>query len=111
MHSIFQVVSWFQLTLASGHTHVANLCANFIKSNFEMVSKTIDFPSMEPELLITLIRSNDLVIYDEFKLFDCISRWLTSRKAIMENSGEENIDLHFDRYVQSGGGAHAPCFG
>jgi len=94
-----QVVSWFQLTLASGHTHVANLCANFIKSNFEMVSKTIDFPSMEPELLTTLIRSNDLVIYDEFKLFDCISRWLTSRKAIMENSGEENIDLHFDRYV------------
>ena len=45
------------------------------------------------------LRSNDLVIYDEFKLFDCISRWLTSRKAIMENSGEENIDLHFDRYV------------
>ena len=62
---------------------------------------------MEPELLITLIRSNDLVIYDEFKLFDCISRWLTSRKAIMENSGEENIDLHFDRYVQSGG-EHMP---
>lgn len=94
-----QVVSWFQLTIASGHTHVANLCSNFIKSNFEMVSKTIDFPRMEPELLISLIRCNDLVIHDEFKLFECISRWLTSRKAFMESTGEENIDMHFDRYV------------
>ena len=56
-----------------------------------MVSKTIDFPRMEPELLISLIRSNDLVIHDEFKLFECISRWLTSRKAFMESTGEENI--------------------
>ena len=65
-----------------------------------MVSKTIDFPDMQPELLISLIRSNDLVIHDEFKLFECISRWLTTKKAIMKSSGEENIDLHFDRFVQ-----------
>lgn len=92
-----QVVSWFQLTLASGHAKVANLCGNFIKANFEMVSKTIDFPNMEPELLISLIQCHDLVIHDEYKLFECISNWLFSRKTLMEKAGEENIDLHFDR--------------
>ena len=64
-----------------------------------MVSKTIDFPNMEPELLVSLIQCNDLVIEDEFKLFECISRWLSAKKLIMETSGEDNIELHFDRYV------------
>lgn len=96
-----QVVSWFQLTLASGHSRVSDLCSNFIKANFAMVAKTIDFPNMEPELLVTLIRCNDLVIHDEYKLFECISSWLTAKKCIMESSGEENIDYHFDRYVNA----------
>ena len=94
-----QVVSWFQLTLASGHSHISEICSNFIKANFELVSKTIDFPNMEPELLVSLIKSNDLVIEDELKLFECISSWLKAKKSIMINGGEENVNLHFDRYV------------
>ena len=69
-----QVVSWYQLTLASGHKHVSDLCANFIKANFQMVSKTIDFSTMEPEVLASLLHCNDLVIEDEFCLFECISQ-------------------------------------
>ena len=75
------------------------MCSNFIKANFELVSKTIDFPNMEAELLVTLIKSNDLVIEDEFKLFECISTWLKSKKSIMLRDGEENVNLHFDKYV------------
>jgi len=96
-----QVVSWFQLTLASGHNHVSDLCANFIKANFQMVSKTIDFSTMEPEVLASLLRCNDLVIEDEFCLFECISqKWLNVKKRNMVASGEENVDIHFDHFVK-----------
>lgn len=64
-----------------------------------MVSRTIDFPNMEPELLASLIKCNDLVIEDEYKLFECISRWLSAKRSVMISCGEENIDLHFDRQV------------
>lgn len=95
-----QVVSWFQLTLASGHNHVSNLCSNFIKANFQLVSKNVDFPHMEPDLLASLIRCNDLVIEDEFALFECVSRWLNANRSNMVTSGEDNVDLHFDRHVK-----------
>ena len=95
-----QVVSWFQLTLASGHNHVSNLCSNFIKANFQLVSKNVDFPHMEPELLASLIKCNDLVIEDEFVLFECVSRWLNANRCNMVTSGEDNVDLHFDRHVK-----------
>ena len=94
-----QVVSWYQLTMASGHNHVAGLCREFIKANFEQVSKTIDFPNIDPELLCQLIRCNDLVVHDELKLFECISKWLVSKHTSMVKIGEENVDIHFDRYV------------
>ena len=92
-----QIVSWFQLTLASGHARVADLCSNFIKANFELVSKTIDFPNMELELLVSLIKCHDLVIHDEFRLFECVCHWLSAKKQLMEHSGEEHVQLHFNR--------------
>ena len=96
-----QVVSWFQLTLASGHRKISDLCAAFIKANFQMVSQNIDFAHMEPELLASLIRCNDLVIEDEFALFECISqKWLNVNKRNMIAAGEENVDLHFDKHVK-----------
>jgi hypothetical protein len=55
---------------------------------------------MDPELLSHLIQCNDLVVEDEFRLFDCISKWLASKKSFMSATGEENVDLHFDRYVK-----------
>ena len=96
-----QIVSWFQITLCSGHHRVSTLCSDFIKANFEVVSRTIDFPNMEPELLVSLVKCNDLVIEDEFKLFECISLWLKAKKIILVKSGEENVDVHFDRYVDT----------
>ena len=88
-----QVVSWFQLTLAAGHTQISDLCSKFIKANFELVAKTIDFPNMEIEVLVDLIKCNDLVVFDEFKLFECIALWLKAKRKIMVDSGEENENV------------------
>ncbi len=96
-----QVVSWYQITLAAGHNHVANLCREFIKANFELVANTIDFPNLDLELLCQLIQCNDLVIHDELRLFECVSRWLACKKSSMNKSGEDNVDMHFDRHVEA----------
>lgn len=96
-----QAVSWYQLTAASGHSRVANLCRDFIKANLELVSRTIDFPNLELDLLCNIICCNDLVVHDEMAVFECVSRWLVAQRSTMEAKGEENIEVHLDRYVQS----------
>ena len=111
-----QVVSWFQLTLAAGHTQISDLCSNFIKANFELVAKTIDFPNMEAEVLVDLMKCNDLVVFDEFKLFECIALWLKAKqKIIMVDGGEENekvCDIYniFDHTKSWFFGAHFRLF-
>lgn len=95
-----QLVSWFQFALAAGHSQLAEMCRDFIKWNFESVSYTIDFGSLDPEILANLLACNDLVIEDEFKVFDCVHRWLEAKAKQMVERGEEHIEIHFNRLVQ-----------
>ena len=60
-----QLVSWGQFASASNHTTIRELCRNFIKANFEAITECSDFPTMELDLLVSLVRSNDLVVADE----------------------------------------------
>ena len=60
-----QLVSWCQFAGASGHAAVHRLCLDFIKANFGAVAECADFATMELDLLVTLVRSNDLVVADE----------------------------------------------
>jgi hypothetical protein len=94
-----QVVSWYQFTSASGHGEVANLCKDFIKWNFEMVSNNIDFQNMDLKVLLSFVQCNDLVVTDEMSLFACVDKWLLAQKEIMLNSGEDPV--HLDRYVHT----------
>ena len=57
-----QLVSWCQF---AGHAAVHRLCLDFIKANFGAVAECADFATMELDLLVTLVRSNDLVVADE----------------------------------------------
>ena len=95
-----QVVSWYQFTHAAGHNHVSDLCKDFIKANFSMIADNIDFPNLEVYSLLNFIQCNDLVVEDEMELFRCVDKWLRAQTEIMTNMGEENISIHFDRYVE-----------
>jgi hypothetical protein len=45
------------------------VCQNFVKWNLEFVAKTADFGNFEPEILVSLLQQNDLVIHNEMVLY------------------------------------------
>ena len=57
-----QIVTWYQFATVAGHRRVAELTGNFIKWNFEVVSKTLDYSTLDLPQLIQFLESNDLVI-------------------------------------------------
>ena len=57
-----QIVTWYQFATVAGHRRVAELTGNFIKWNFEVVSKTLDYSSLDLPQLIQFLEANDLVI-------------------------------------------------
>ena len=57
-----QIVTWYQFATVAGHRRVAELTGNFIKWNFEVVSKTLDYSTLDLPQLIQFLEANDLVI-------------------------------------------------
>ena len=92
-----QVVSWYQFTTNCGYKSVSQLCLNFIKWNFDLVSRSIDWPNLELESLILILASSDLVTLQEMMVFRSLESWLTVRRQEMKEGGEENINLHMER--------------
>lgn len=39
-----------------------------------------DFSALEPEVLVTFLRKSDLVVTDEFVLFQIVSKWLLNQE-------------------------------
>ena len=94
------MVSWYLFSSSAGYRKVSTLCWNFIKANFGLIKDNVDFPNMDLDSLSQFLARSDLVIEDEFRLFECVDDWLKAQREIMVKSGEEHIDLHLDRYVQ-----------
>ena len=92
-------MTWYQFATSAGHNGLATLAGNFIKWNFELVSKTLDYSTLDVAQLLHFVQANDLIIEDERTLFTCVYRWLEMKQAAMQSAGEENIDVHVDRYV------------
>lgn len=57
-----QIVTWYQFSTAAGHQKLAKLTGNFIKWNFEVVSKTLDYSTLDLNQLMYFLEANDLVI-------------------------------------------------
>ena len=57
-----QIVTWYQFSTSAGHQKLAELTGNFIKWNFEVVSKTLDYSTLDLTQLIYFLEANDLVI-------------------------------------------------
>merc|ERR1719447_1999335 len=96
-----QVVSWYQFTTNCGYTELAEACLNFIKWNFTVVSTSIDWPHLEPDSLLPVLSSSDLVTTQEIQVFRSVERWLLAKREQMEKDGEENIGLHMERLTVS----------
>ena len=90
-------MSWYQFAVASGHRTTADLCGNFIRGNFSLISANVDYPNLEVDALAGFLRRSDLVVEDEMALFGCLDKWLRGRREIMEKAGETHIDIHMKR--------------
>ena len=44
-------------------------CKNFIKWNFQFVAESDDFVEIDSTLLINILLEDDMVVYDEYSLF------------------------------------------
>jgi hypothetical protein len=45
------------------------MCLNFVKWNLELVAETTDFGNFEPDILVSLLQQNDLVVLNEKALY------------------------------------------
>ena len=96
-----QIVSWFQFTTNCGYASVATMCLDFIKWNYETVSKSIDWQNIESESLVHLLNCSDIVVHDEMVIFSSVQKWLDETESRMEREGENNIHLHMERLTQA----------
>ena len=87
-----RAVSWYQYAKLCGHNELANTCQNFIKWNFQKVSSTEDFLLLEYEFLLQFLQDSDLVVPDEYVLYEALQRWL-SFNYVQYNSSHMNQSL------------------
>lgn len=95
--------SWLQYTEPCGHTDVSEKCKNYIKWNLESVANNSEFSQLEGDLLISILKQNDLVVYNEMVLYNCIVRWLELQKIKLQQSGllQLDVDSKMDKLVET----------
>lgn len=71
-----QAVSWLQYGQVCGHDNLVKTCHDFILLNFEKVMQTRDFLCMHKNTLVTFLKNSELVVEDEFVLYQGVIHWL-----------------------------------
>ena len=89
-------VSWYQYGVLCGHRRLTTVCKKFICMNFHKVTATDDFLLMEKDVLMDFIKLSDLVVPDEFTLYNGIARWLNyqHKKSLVSPLEFRNLVLH-----------------
>jgi hypothetical protein len=58
-------------------SELRQLCIDFVLRNFELVAETKHFLGLAPECLLDIVRSDELLISSEERLFQVLKRWLS----------------------------------
>ncbi len=95
-------VSWFQYGSLCGHRRLTAVCNDFISMNFHKVTATDDFLRMEKDVLVHFVSSSDLVVPDEYTLYNGIARWLSYHHKKLAASPLEfrNLVLHVLSFIR-----------
>ncbi len=67
-----QLILWFQYTsnfAMQQHAQISICCRNYLKWNFEIVFKAEDFPHLELDLFVSILCDDDIVVFDEYRLY------------------------------------------
>ncbi|XP_002737156.1 BTB/POZ domain-containing protein 17-like [Saccoglossus kowalevskii] len=83
------VLSWYQYSKRCGHKDLERICYMFIQNNMDIILESPDWHSMEKETLLMILRSSDIILTDEHKLYLGVEDWLT--QPINENDLQQNL--------------------
>lgn len=95
-----QLFSWLLYTSVCGHDRVSECCRNFIKWNFESVANTADFSNFDVDMFIMILQQNDIVVYNELVLYNCLVRWLELQRIRLREDHSSESDDDFKVLVE-----------
>lgn len=90
------VLSWLSYSRMCNHKNLEHACLKFITSNFQYIMESDEFLTISPEMLISFLKSSEIVITSEISLFQNVVRWI--EKNIVPNQNfqplsKENISI------------------
>lgn len=76
------LVSWLHYTISFSpyHQEITDAIQHFLKCNLSIVANARDFVELDINILIVLFQQNDLVLKNEYELFECAENWFTLKK-------------------------------
>ncbi|CAG2177717.1 unnamed protein product, partial [Oppiella nova] len=86
------LVRWLQYMLQCGHDGVTGACIEYVSANFEAVADTDDFAALETDILIHFLRKSELVVRDEYRLLQIVTKWLVAQEVKLRLVGDEFFD-------------------
>ena len=82
-----RTLSWYQYAKMTANALLVTKCWKFILSNFDIILKTSDWINMTTAEIIQFLSSNDLVVSDEFYLWENVEKWVTLKFEDEEVAG------------------------
>lgn len=76
------LVSWLHYTISFSpyHQEITDAIQRFLKWNLEIVAEARDFVDLDINILIALLQQNDLVLKNEYELFEYAENWFAMKK-------------------------------
>lgn len=90
------VLSWLSYSRMCSHKNLEKACLKYITSNFQFVMESDEFLTISSEMLISFLKSSEIVVSNEVSILQNVMRWLQKNIAPNFNSRSvltENNDL------------------
>ncbi|WAR06922.1 BTBDH-like protein [Mya arenaria] len=88
-----RTLSWYHYAKVTMNTVLIDKCRIFILTNVDIIMKTTDWMHLSQDELTDLISSNQVIVNDEFYLWEKVEQWLTSdlRESTLADDLQEVI--------------------
>lgn len=76
------LVSWLHYTISFSpyHQEITDAIQRFLKWNLDIMAEARDFIDLDINILIALLQQNDLVLKNEYELFEYAENWFNMKK-------------------------------
>ncbi|XP_061163352.1 BTB/POZ domain-containing protein 17-like [Saccostrea echinata] len=81
-----RVISWLKYAIMCDHKQLQEICEEYITWNFQYVMNTPDFMGISSDMLIKFLRSSDIIVDDEYTLYEKVKLWFATYKELKSNS-------------------------